>query len=245
MTTSCLVVEDQLPAQRILSRYIGELPHLELAGVCGNAFEAMAALHSKPVDLMFLDLNLPRLSGFDFLKNSVNPPKVIVTTAYPEHALEAFDLAVVDYLVKPIGFDRFIRSIDRYLATVQVGRTDVAARPPAAPPAIQTEHFFVKVGSDLRRLCLADLIYLRAEGDYVSLITTSGRLFVAGKMSNWEERLPSSQFARVHKSYIVNLARVERISGPSIVLEEAAVPIGRSYRDRLLVTLGHAPAAGR
>jgi DNA-binding LytR/AlgR family response regulator len=239
MTISCLIVEDQLPAQRILSSYIDNLPHLELAGICGNAFEAMAIFHDRPIDLMFLDLNMPRLCGFDFLRTLAQPPKVIVTTAYPEHAVEGFDLNVVDYLVKPISFDRFIRAVDK----VRQPGTPEPAPPPAnvtGPPAQagSAEEIFVRIENEFRRLSLADIFFVRAEKDYVSIVTTMQNLFVSGPLSSWAERLRSDRFVRVHKSYIVNLAHVSSIRGSTIVTPAGGVPIGRSYRDQLLQRVG-------
>lgn len=235
MSLSCLIVEDQLPAQRVLAHYIADLPHLELAGTCGSAFEAMAFLHSRSVDLMFLDLNLPRLGGFEFLRSIGSPPNVIVTTAYPEHAVEAFDLNVVDYLVKPIGFERFIRAVDKVRSAPAHGGPQPASQPAREAPA---EDIFVKVNGELRRLSLSDIIFVRAEGDYASIVTSSGSYFVGGTLSKWEERLPPERFVRTHKSYIVNLAHASRISGSSIVTPEGGVPIGRSFRERFLSQLG-------
>lgn len=234
MTISCLVVEDQLPAQRVLVRYIEELPHLELAGTCGNAFEAMAALHDGPVDLMFLDLNLPRLGGFEFLRSLAQPPKVIVTTAYPEHAVEGFDLAVVDYLVKPIAFDRFIRAVDR----VRAALPEPTVVGPAPSLESGAEEIFVKAGNELRRLALADILFIRAERDYSSIVTMTGHLFVSGTLARWEERLPSDRFLRTHKSYIVNLAHVTSIRGANMITSAGGIPIGRLYREQVLKRVG-------
>ena len=155
MTISCLIVEDQAPAQRVLARYIDDLPHLELAGTCGSAFEAMAFLYDRQIDLMFLDLNLPRLGGFDFLRTLARPPNVIVTTAYPQHALEGFDLAVIDYLVKPISFDRFIRAVDRLRTPAS---SDVAA--PEKSNENSSREIFVKVDGEIRRLAFVDILFV-------------------------------------------------------------------------------------
>lgn len=234
MTLSCLIVEDQLPAQRVLAHYIEDLPHLELTGTCGTAFEAMAFLHIRSVDIMFLDLNLPRLGGFEFLRSIGSPPNVIVTTAYPEHAVEGFDLNVVDYLVKPIGFERFIKAIDK----VRAGSVSDAPSPPSqAPREAPAEDIFVKVNGELRRLSLADIVFVKADGDYASIVTGQGSFFVAGTLSKWEERLPPERFVRTHKSYIVNLGHAARINGSSIVTPQGGVPIGRSFKERFLSLL--------
>ncbi len=228
MSLACLIVEDQAPAQRILARYIADLPHLELAGTCGSALEAMALLHERCIDLIFLDLNLPRLGGFDFLRSLAQPPKVIVTTAYPQHALDGFDLAVVDYLVKPIAFDRFMRAVDkvRGLASSEISDPHKQGQSPGK--------IFVKVDNELRPVALDDIVFLRAEGDYVTIVTHSTKLFVGGPLAHWERRLPAQRFIRTHKSYIVNLASIARIAGSTIITSAGGLPIGRRYREQLL-----------
>lgn len=240
MTIRCLVVEDQLPAQRILRRYIEGLPHLELVALCGNAFEAMSVLHAQKVDLLFLDLNLPRLQGFDFLRSLASPPKIIVTTAYPEHAVEAFDLQVVDYLVKPIAFDRFIKAVDRVRASIVSGENTSTPQPhlSRSNSAATTEEIFVKVNGEHRRVALSDIVFLRAEGDYTSIVTRSEQLFAAGSLARWEERLPADRFVRTHKSYIVNLGHAERVMPSTIAVGGSGIPIGRTYRDEVRHRLG-------
>jgi DNA-binding LytR/AlgR family response regulator len=240
MTIRCLVVEDQLPAQRVLTRYIEDLPHLELVALCGNAFEAMTALHTQKVDLLFLDLNLPRLQGFDFFRSLASPPKVIVTTAYPEHAVEAFDLQVADYLVKPIAFDRFMKAVDRVRSALiaEDGAGTLRPEPTGAATAAAAQEVFVKVDGEHRRVALSDIVFLRAEGDYTSIVTLSKRLFANGNLARWEERLPADRFVRTHKSYIVNLAHAERVTSSTIAAGNSGIPIGRSYRDHFRRRLG-------
>lgn len=237
MTIACLVVEDQLPAQRILVRYIANLPHLELVTACGTAFDAMLVLHRQPVDLMFLDLNLPRLGGFDLLRSISHPPRVIVTTAYPEHALEGFELAVVDYLVKPISFERFIRAVDRAGVALAAPNTANAPLMTDNPVERARDDVFVKVHGELRRLALNHILFIRAEGDFVTIVTSEERLFVAGTLGGWETRLPADRFVRTHKSYIVNLAHVSRIKGSIIETTAGGIPVGRSFRQQLLQRL--------
>ena len=228
MKVECLIVEDQAPAQRVLERYIAELPHLQLTGVCGNALDAMAFLHRHEVHLMFLDLDLPRLGGFDFLRSLTRRPAVIVTTAYPQHALEGFELAVADYLVKPIPFDRFVRAVDRAISPAP-------AEPSAnAPNDHGRREIFVKIDRDLRRVAHDDIIFIRAEGDYVTIVTSSAQLFAPGPLVRWEQKLPAQQFARTHRSYIVNLSQVSRIAGSTAVTDAGGIPNGRRYRESLL-----------
>ncbi len=243
MTIGCLVVEDQLPAQRILARYIQDLPYLELVALCGNAFEAMSAFHCGKIELMFLDLNLPKLQGFDFLRSLASPPKVIVTTAYPEHAVEAFDLQVADYLVKPIAFKRFIKAVDRVRSAIMAEDGTAARQPTVAKPGpAVAEEVYVKVDGGHRRVALSDIVFLRAEGDYTSVITLNERLFAAGSLARWEERLPADRFVRTHKSYIVNLAHAERVTSSTIAAGGSGIPIGRTYRDQFRQRLGLSPS---
>ncbi|MGZ9098483.1 MAG: LytR/AlgR family response regulator transcription factor [Brevundimonas sp.] len=234
MTVSCLIIEDQMPAQRILARYIGDLPDLELVGTCGNALEAMKFLQRQKIDLMLLDLNLPRLGGFDFLRSLTAPPRVIVTSAYPEHAVEGFDLNVVDYLVKPFAFDRFIRAVDRVRAV------DKPAL--AAAPASAAREIFVRVDGDLRRVALDEIAFLRADGDYVSIQCKAGRLFVSGPLRRWEEKLPPEWFVRTHRSYIVNLTHVNTVAGSRIVMADGVAQIGRRFRDGFISQLNRSTA---
>lgn len=237
MSLSCLVVEDQAPAQRVLEHYIRHLPHLDLVGTCATAFEAIAHLHEKNVDVMFLDINLPQLGGFEFLRTLSRPPNVIVTTAYPEHAVEGFDLDVVDYLLKPIAFDRFIRAVDRVRAQQKANDAPAISSGTSAPVGSADEEIFVRAGGEFRRVALRDLLFLRAEGDYVSIVAVGERHFVAGTLTEWERRLPPERFVRTHRSYIVNLAHSSRIRGSTIVTSEGGIPIGRSYRDKLMSRL--------
>ena len=240
---TCLIVEDQRPAQRILEGFIRDVPHLDLMGTCGSAMEAMALLQGRGVDLMFLDLHLPRLGGFDFLRSLPRPPQVVVTTAFAEHALEGYELDVVDYLLKPFGFERFLRAVAKVRRPEMAPSAPAPSHPPPAPPVTGMEPncLFVRLDGEHRRVDLADIVYLEAQGDYVNLYTPDARLFLSGTLSGWEDRLPPARFLRVHKSYLVNVARVDRIAGSDLHTCRGMVPLGRSFRDRVMARLTGRP----
>lgn len=215
----CLIIEDQLPAQRILMTYIEQIPELILTGAFTNALDATPILQSQNVDLIFLDINLPKLSGISFLKNLTAPPKVIITTAYPEYALEGFELDVTDYLLKPFSFERF------HKAVMKLNEQKMEKASP--------DFVFIKSDKEFFKVELKDVLYFRAEDNYVKIITPEKNHLQAGSLQSWEEQL-SSDFVRVHKSYIVNLSKVDKVSGNRIFLEGEEIPIGRAYREGLL-----------
>ena len=216
---NCLIIEDQLPAQRILITYIEQMPELNLAGACSNALDATRLLQTESIDLIFLDINLPKISGISFLKNLTNAPKVIITTAYPEYALEGFELDVVDYLLKPFSFDRFHKAVLKVLTQ--------------QPPASSADYVFIKSDKEFIKVDMADILYLRADDNYVRIITADKNHIQSGTLQSWTSQLPGS-FIRVHKSYMVNLSKVEKVSGNRVYIHDQEIPIGRAYREALL-----------
>lgn len=222
----CLIVEDQKPAQRVLQRYISQLDHLELIDVCASAPEGVAVLHSKSVDLIFLDVHLPQMDGFAFLRALGAPPKVIVTTAYTEHAIEAFDLDVIDYLLKPISFERFCRA---------VARVGEPARP--EPRESSAQFLFVKVEGDFVKIQSDDIVYISSDGNFLNIVLTNQRYHILGTLNEWESRLPHSTFQRIHRSYIINFKHAARAQRTYIETSVGRVPIGRAYQSELLKRL--------
>jgi DNA-binding LytR/AlgR family response regulator len=225
---SCIVVEDQAPAQRVLHSYIADTPHLSLVGTCLSAVEASKVLAERAPALMFLDLHLPRVEGFAFLRSIPKPPLVIVTTADPDHALEGFDLNVVDYLLKPFSFERFLQAVTKVQSALASGEQD------SAPARATPRAIFVKANGELRRVTCDEIIFISAEGDYVELFTRTGKLFIQQTLKSLEEALPKGAFQRVHKSYIVRVNAIERIAGSDIHIGGTTIPIGRSYRESFL-----------
>ncbi|WNJ20437.1 LytTR family DNA-binding domain-containing protein [Pontibacter sp. G13] len=221
---NCIIVEDQPPAQRILRKYIEDIGTLNLLGVFSDAIQAMEFLKSHEVGLIFLDVHLPKLSGIEFLKILPDPPHVILTTAFSDYALESYDLNVVDYLLKPFSFQRFVQAVSKIPAPTTEANTP-------APTATRRE-LFIKSGHDYIRLKTEELVYIHSDADYTELQTTDKKYLSSESLRDWLKRLDSHQFVRVHKSYIVNAARIEKVSGNQVYLEaEMVVPIGRAYKE--------------
>ncbi|MDN5204921.1 LytTR family DNA-binding domain-containing protein [Fulvivirgaceae bacterium BMA10] len=225
----CVIIEDQLPAQKILIRYIEDLPELKLLTTFTNAVEAVSYLKKEKVDLIFLDIHLPKLSGLDFLKILPDRPKIILTTAYTDYALEGFELDVVDYLVKPISLERFIRAINKVNPSY-ASQAGLDPRDEYIEEEKPDSYIFVKDGREILKIFFDRIICIKASGDFVELITLDKKYLIAYTMKYWEELLSPKNFCRVHKSYIINLQKIDKIYGNSIYMQDHTIPIGRSHR---------------
>jgi DNA-binding LytR/AlgR family response regulator len=229
---NCIIIEDQPPAQRILKKYIADIGTLQLEATFSDAIQAMEFLRTETVDLIFLDIHLPKISGIDFLRSMTHPPQVILTTAFPDYALESYEFNVVDYLLKPFSFQRFVKAV----AKVPVRRPDLPQM--EGSPADQTaqpSEVFIKSGYDYIRITIREIVYIQADADYTELHLKDKKVLSSEPLRYWLEILPTDQFVQVHKSYIVNAGSIEKISGNQIFLEnEAAVPIGRTYKDSFI-----------
>ncbi|MFT4663450.1 MAG: DNA-binding LytR/AlgR family response regulator [Polaribacter sp.] len=236
MILKCLIVDDEPPAHKVLESYIEKLNSLSLAGNCYNAIEALNFLHETPVDILFLDINMPELSGLDMLKTLANPPVVILTTAYSEFALEGYEIGVLDYLMKPIRFDRFLKSVNRVL---QMKSAPVSSSPTPAETAITPTEtsFFVKVDGMQQKVVFSAINYLESKGNFVQLHLGNTRLLTADTLTNMGNKLSPFGFTRVHKSYIVNKEKVSAIEGNQLVIDGTKIPIGNSYRQVVLKEL--------
>lgn len=231
----CLVIEDEPLSQDILSKYISDTPQLELAGICGEALAASSFLRTSQVDLIFLDINLPVISGLSFLKSLSHPPMVIFTTAYPEYAVEGFEADAVDYLVKPFSFERFLKAVNKAF-----DRMDFLHSKTSLPTStVQETPGFIILRADKKvyKVNFPDILYLEATGDYVKVFTTDKCLVVHETVKNILEQLPSEQFIRVHKSFIVPLKRIKFIEGNQVSIDGKMIPVGLVFRDRLMKTL--------
>lgn len=227
---NCIIVEDQLPAQRILKKYIADTNVLTLVGVYTDALEAMQVLKSEKVDLIFLDIHLPKISGIDFLKSLQNPPEVILTTAFQEYALESYEYNVVDYLLKPFSFQRFLQAIAKVDA-----RTKITIPKTENHTTEASEDIYVKSGYDHIRVKIENILYIMADSDYTEIHLQEKKHLSSESLRYWEEFLPNRKFKRIHKSYIINTNKINKISGNQIFLEnDAVVPIGRAYKSDFL-----------
>lgn len=223
-TYQCVVIEDEPLAQNVLKKYIQDHPSLELTAICGDALEAQQLLAKQPASLIFLDINLPRLSGIGFLKTLSHPPLVIFTTAYPEFAAEGFELDAIDYLVKPFSFERFLKAVNKALEKLERKTPDKAVVPAS---------IFIKSDKKVYKINLDDILYLEALDDYVKLVTVQVNYLVNDTLKSLQEELPASHFMRVHKSYIIAKNSIVFFEGNYVRIGEKDIPIGASYREEI------------
>lgn len=229
--TRYLIVDDEPIAHRIIERYCNDLPHLEHAGDCYDALEAMQFLSQESVDLMFLDINMPKLKGFDFLKTLANPPKVIVTTAYKEFALEGYELNVSDYLLKPFSFERFVKAINKAVGMGTPAPTPVQQVTPSISPAPSgKQRLFLKGDKKHHQVAFSDILFVEAFGNYAKVYLENEMIVTHEKLSTFEQLLPSEEFIRVHKSFIISVDRINLIEGNRIKIIDHEIPIGQVYK---------------
>lgn len=221
----CILIEDELPAQMVLKSYIKKFNQLQLLATFQTAIDANNFLKNNTVDLIFLDINLPDISGIDFIKMVANPPKVIMTTAYPDFAVASFELeTIVDYLVKPFSLERFLKAISK-AEKFQYTTTQ------------KNESIILNIDKALHKITITDIIYIESDRNYLSFITKDKKLTVIDSLKNWKEILTQHKFIQIHKSYLVNLNNVEKIIGNLLYIHHNKLPIGRTYKKELLMHL--------
>lgn len=235
MKTKCLIIDDEPLARDLMRSHISKLENFEIVAECGDAMKAMQELRDQKVDLMFMDIQMPQITGIEFLKILKNPPKVIITTAYREYAIDSFELDVVDYLLKPITFERFLKSVNKYY---QVSQEEI---PVAAPVSdvIQSEEAFIYVKENKRviKVNLCEILYIEGLSEYVQIYTDRKKIITKTSMTSLEEKLPNDGFLRIHKSFIVSLSRIEAFTAHTIEVPGKELPIGRSYKNTVLDAL--------
>lgn len=217
MTLNCLIIEDEPVARDILRQYIQDVPHLTLLKEFDEGISAASYLKEHSVDLIFLDINMPKLSGISLLKSLANPPKVILTTAYSEYALEGYELDVVDYLLKPFSFERFLKAVNK---------VEVKQESESYPNDIT-----IKADKKLYRISMDEIFYIEGMGDYLTLKTSDQKLTFYRTLKSFYEELDPKRFLRVHKSFIVNLEKIDFVEGNMIQIGDEAIPIGQAYKD--------------
>jgi len=224
----CIIVEDEPLAQNILKKYIADHPSLELVATCTDALEAQLILNKQAIHLIFLDINLPKLSGINFIKSLLQNPHIIFTTAYPEFAVEGFELNAVDYLLKPFSFERFLKAVNKVIEKLNNS---------SLPKKEEIDAFiFFKSDKKIHKVDLESIHYIEAVGDYMKVITDSGQLLINETMKNLQEELPARSFIRVHKSFIISRNRIKFIEGNYIQVENKSIPIGATYRNDVLAS---------
>ncbi len=221
-----LIVDDEPLAHDIIESYVAKIPDMEIVGKCDNAIEANQLIQQGEVDLVFLDIQMPEMTGIQLVKSLTNPPKVVFTTAFAEYAVEGFDLNAVDYLLKPIAFDRFLQAVNK----VKEGLDNVATN--------FDDFFFVKADKKLVKVHFSEILYIEGLKDYVIIKKEQGRVIALQTMKSLEKKLPSDIFMRVHRSYIVNIHQIKAVVGNTIEIVENGqpkfIPIGKNYKEELL-----------
>lgn len=235
MKIRCLLIDDEPPAIKVLQSHIAQINGLEVVGTCSNAVEAIDVLHRKTVDVLFVDIKMPKILGTEFLRSLSHPPRVIFVTAYRDYAVEGFELNAVDYLVKPVSFERFVKAINRL-------KNNGDPQPPAQQRIYEANpDAFVYLRADrlMKKIFLHEILYIESWKDYVKIFFTDGRqLLVKQLISAMENLLSDHQFLRVHRSYIVSLNKISGYSSSTVKLGSTEIPIGRLYKQAVMSELG-------
>ena len=226
----CIIVEDETLAQDVIRSHLARIDKLELMGIYRTAPEALPALESGEVDVMFLDIRLPGMSGLHFLRTLNDPPLVVLTTAYAEYALESYEFNVIDYLLKPISFERFAKAVNKILD----GRLYTVADKPTEGK----DHIFIKSNSKFFRVGFSEIVYVQGMKDYLKIHTPDFTLVTHQTMSELEKQLPARQFIRVHRSYLVAVRHIRSVYGNSIELGKVTIPIGVNYKEGVMNLIG-------
>lgn len=239
MKLNCIIVDDESLARKFLEDYVRQIPFLELAGSCKNAFEAMELLRKTPVDLMFLDIQMPGMLGTKFLASLREKPMVIFVTAYSNYAVESYDLDVVDYLMKPVPFDRFAKAVFKALDEKQKSQPaspQAAALPPEPVPTSFPDYFFVNVEYALVKITIADITHIESMKDYIKIYLQQAARPVLTKctLKSIVEKLPPEKFMRVHKSYIVHIEKIESIRNHQLTIGKAEIPVSETSMEDLM-----------
>lgn len=226
---TCIIIEDQAPAQRLLKTYIKQVDILELKGTFSNAVDALQFLNQHQVDLIFLDIHLPKISGIDFLKTLSKPPQIILTTAFSDYAIESYELDVADYLLKPFSFQRFLKAV------LKLQTQNILASNSQDQTQEPLSYIFIKSGYEHLKLDIKDIVYIKSESDYTEVFTNQDKYLTSYPLKYWIEYLDASKFCQVHKSYIVQIDKIIKVSGNQIHLNNSAIiPIGRAYKDKFV-----------
>jgi DNA-binding LytR/AlgR family response regulator len=223
---TCLAVDDEPPALDVVTRHIAAIPSLRLVGTCMNAVQALAMLQQQNIDLLFLDIQMPQILGTQFIRTLKNPPKVIFTTAYRKFAVEGFELDAVDYLLKPITFERFLKAVNKVMGLPVQEITPSSAK----NEAVSERFIHLRADRKIQKIALDDIVYIESLKDYCKIITTSKRIITRQPISSIENSLPAGDFIRIHRSYIVSLNKIESYTNELVEIARQELPIGRMYR---------------
>jgi len=231
MNMKFLIVDDEPLAQRVIEKYAADIPTIEIAGKCESAFEAMEFIYNNEVDLLFLDINMPKLSGMDFLKSLKNPPIVVVTTAYRDYAVESYELDVVDYLKKPFSFERFFKAVQKAQEKFKYKQKKDKTPVVEVKTTKEENYIFIKADGKIYKVDYNSIMFIQAFGDYVKIFTQDSKILSSQSMKAMEDILPKEKFTRVHRSYIISLDKINLIMGNTVKILEHEIPVGKSYRN--------------
>lgn len=234
-TVNCIIVDDEPVAREVLETHLAKIDHIHVVASCKNAIEAFQAINNHPVDLVFLDINMPDISGLSFAKSMTRQLKIIFTTAYREYAVDGFDLKAVDYLLKPISFERLLQGINKYLE-------EHVAQTPLPQGEIQMEKedsIFVRADRKMIKVNFRDILYIESLSDYIRIHLGDGKILTTREtLSSIEARLPQNDFMRTHRSFVVSLRKIESFTSETIGMGKHEIPISRSFRDEVVKRLG-------
>lgn len=230
----CLLIDDEPIARRVLRNHLMKVAGFAVAGEYGSALACFQQLQQQPIDLLFLDIQMPQLNGLDFLRSLYQPPRVIIVSAHREYALEGFELDVVDYLLKPVAFERFLKALDKYR---QLGSRTASQEIAQLEQEAASDHLFIRADRKTVKLVLAEVLYIESMSDYLKIHTTRGLLLTKEKISVFEQQLPH-HFIRIHRSYILNTHHLKAYTHDSVDVDGQQLPISRSLRQEVLEKLG-------
>lgn len=228
---NCIIVEDEPLAAEVLGDYIKQTPFLELTMICSDAIDALSILQKEKVDVVFLDIHLPRLQGLEFIKTLRNPPQIIITTAYREYAIEGYELNVLDYLLKPVSFNRFLMAANKLKTLSEEGLITIK-------PGAERESLYFNTNKKMVKIFVDEILYIESRKEYINITTKDKSVITKFQLGGVEELLMRNNFIRVHRSYIVAMDKIEAFSAVEIEIKGAKIPIGRSYKELVASTLG-------
>jgi DNA-binding LytR/AlgR family response regulator len=228
MKLKCIIIDDEPIARKVLQEFVEEIDYLELTGQAENPLKSMMLLNENDIDIIFLDINMPKINGIDFVKSAKTTASIIMTTAYPEYAAEAYGLDILDYLVKPIAFDRFLRACNKAKEIRELKKIK------QVKPNKTNDHFFIKCDNQIEKVFYEELIYAEAMLNYVMLFTNSKKMIVYVTIKSLEEQLPADMFMKVHKSFIVNLSKIRSIEGNILDIGNEKITISQNLKDKVI-----------